>query len=79
MTDIAQILEELAKSADPVDVLRSLVLEQGGFWSNPTEPSGLFEVQFAGLIGIGPSPASAVDDWIMQAHARLKPMSDSST
>jgi hypothetical protein len=79
MTDIAQILEELAKSADPVDVLRSLVLEQGGFWSNPTEPSGLFEVQFAGLIGIGPSPASAVDDWITQAHGRLKPMSDSVT
>jgi hypothetical protein len=74
MTDLKQMLDQVSRSAAPADVLRDLVLQNDGFWSVPTEISGLFEVQLAGLVGLGPSPAAAADDWIVQARARvLKP------
>lgn len=75
MTDLKQMLDQVSRSAAPADVLRDLVLQHDGFWSDPKEISGLFEVQLAGLVGLGPSPAAAADDWIVQARARvLKPL-----
>jgi hypothetical protein len=72
MTDLKQMLDLVSRSAAPADVLRDLVLQHDGFWSDPREISGLFEVQLGGLVGLGPSPAAAADDWLVQAHARLR-------
>jgi hypothetical protein len=72
MTDVAQVLSELSGSADPVAVLRTAVLSQGGFWPEQPPASGLFEVQLCGVVGIGPSQAAAVDDWVTQAKAYLR-------
>jgi hypothetical protein len=70
MTDMDSILSEVAKAADPVAVIRKHVLAQGGVWADETPISGLFEIQLAGLIGIGPSAPTAAEDWIMQARQR---------
>jgi hypothetical protein len=52
--------------------MRSAVLSQGGFWPEQQPTSGLFEVQLFGVVGIGPSQAAAVDDWVVQAKAYLR-------
>ena len=67
MTDIQRVLTEIAKVADPVNAIRRLVLAHGGTWTDADNATGLFEVQLAGLVGIGPSAATAVDDWLQQA------------
>ena len=72
MSEIANILYEIAREADPVGVIRSWVLAQGGFWPEAEIQSGLFEIQLAGLIGLGPSVQAAVEDWVYQAKAHLK-------
>jgi hypothetical protein len=72
MTDIAEVLAQLSGPDDPVVVLRSAVLSQGGFWPEQQPGSGLFEVQLFGVVGIGPSQAAAVDDWVVQAKAYLR-------
>jgi hypothetical protein len=71
MTDIVHLLSALESAQDPVETIRSLVLEHGGLWCDPEHATGVFEIQLAGLVGIGPSAASAVDDWKLQARARL--------
>ena len=71
MTDIEDVLAEMAKAADPVDTIRHLVLAQGGTWTDAENATGLFDVQLAGLVGIGPSAATAVDDWLQQAKKTL--------
>ena len=72
MTDLEQIIAEISLSADSVEALRHLVLAHDGFWSDQTPQSGIFEIQMAELVGIGPCPAAAADDWIAQAKARLE-------
>ncbi|NRP50618.1 hypothetical protein XMV201_002388 [Aliiroseovarius sp. xm-v-201] len=69
MTDIAQVLGEVSTAADPVDVLRAAVLSQDGFWPSQQVGVGIYEVQLFGVVGIGPSQAGAVDDWVVQANA----------
>ena len=72
MTDIASILADVSRASEPVTVIRDLVVEQGGSWCDPAATSGIFEVQLAGLVGIGPSQAAAVDDWILQANEAVR-------
>ena len=79
MTDIADILAEVMHSPEPVDAIRAMVLAHGGSWADPENVSGLFEVQLAGLIGIGPSAASAVDDWVYQAKRQVGGKTDVKT
>jgi hypothetical protein len=69
MSGITQILNQVNQAADPVETIRALVLEQGGHWYDPETSLGIVEIQLAGLVGIGPSVPSAVDDWILQARA----------
>ena len=71
MTDIATLLSRIDAAAEPTETIRSLVLEHGGLWCDPENVTGIFEIQLAGLVGIGPSAASAVDDWTLQARAQL--------
>lgn len=69
MVEITRILAEIRRAADPVQVARDLVLADGGAWLAPENHRGLFEIQLAGLVGIGPSARAAVEDWIAQAMA----------
>lgn len=72
MSEIANILLQIARATDPVGVVRSCVLAQGGSWPDAETQSGVFEIQLAGLIGLGSSLRTAVDDWVLQAKAHLR-------
>ena len=66
--DIPAVLSKLAASSNPVEVIRDLVLRAGGFWQDTVEASGLFEIQLAGITGLGSSAQAAVEDWVIQAR-----------
>ena len=66
--DIPAVLSEVAAAGNPVEVIRDLVLRTGGFWQDKVEGSGLFEIQLAGITGLGPSAEAAVEDWLIQAR-----------
>jgi hypothetical protein len=72
MSEIAHILAEITRTADPVGAIRSCVLARGGTWPDAEIRSGLFEIQLAGLVGLGASARTAVEDWILQAKAHLR-------
>jgi hypothetical protein len=67
MTVIEDILRTLEGASDPVAELRSRVLQENGLWFDPEEARGIVEIQLVGLVGVGPSVAAAVDDWVEQA------------
>ena len=67
MTVIEDILRALEGASDPVAELRNRVLQENGLWFDPEEVRGIVEIQLAGLVGVGPSVAAAVDDWVEQA------------
>lgn len=69
MTVIEDILRALEGASDPVAELRARVLQENGLWFDPEEVRGIVEIQLAGLVGVGPSVVSAVDDWVEQAKA----------
>ena len=69
MTVIEDILRALEGASDPVAELRNRVLQENGLWFDPEEVRGIVEIQLAGLVGVGPSVAAAVDDWVEQAKA----------
>ena len=69
MTVIEDILRALEVASDPVAELRNRVLQENGLWFDPEEVRGIVEIQLAGLGGVGPSVAAAVDDWVEQAKA----------
>lgn len=71
MTDIASVLSQISQASDPVEALRSAILDQDGAWPNENA-TGLFEIQLHSVIGLGPSQQAAVDDWIVQARIRAK-------
>jgi hypothetical protein len=66
--DLPALLSEVTSASNPVEMIRDLVLQTGGFWQEAGEKTGLFEIQLAGIIGLGPSAEAAVDDWLMQAR-----------
>jgi hypothetical protein len=66
--DIPAVLSKLSASSNPVEVIRDLVLRTGGFWQDTEEASGLFEIQLAGITGLGSSAQAAVEDWVIQAR-----------
>jgi hypothetical protein len=68
---LSPIVEQLRSVTDKVALVRDLVLAHGGFWQDPENQTGLFEIQLAGLAGIGPSAAAAVEDWLAQAMTFL--------
>ena len=74
MADIPQILAQIAQADDPTEVIKANVLQDGGLWVEPGDHArSLVEIQLCGLVGIWPSVAAAVDDWIVQArHAMQK-------
>ena len=66
--DIPAVLSKLSASSNPVEVIRDLVLRTCGFWQDTEEASGLFEIQLAGITGLGSSAQAAVEDWVIQAR-----------
>ena len=72
MTDIESILADVNRAAEPVQAVRDMIFERGGSWFIPETSSGIFEIQLAGLVGIGPSLSGAVDDWMVQANEALR-------
>lgn len=69
--DIALTLHKLRSASDQLAVARQIVLERGGHWADDPPPSGIFEIQLLGLVGIGSGAATAIEDWIAQAEAML--------
>ena len=67
-SDLPALLTEVTSASNPLEVIRALVLQTGGFWQDETQKPGLFEIQLAGIIGLGPSAETAVDDWLQQAQ-----------
>lgn len=65
------ILGRLRGAPDQLEVARTIVLEQGGQWIDAAGKLGVFEIQLAGLAGIGPSPLTAIEDWMVQARETL--------
>ena len=68
---ITEILRQLASANDRVAAARQIVLEHGGQWADDPPPSGIFEIQLLGLVGIGSGAATAIEDWMAQAEAML--------
>lgn len=71
--DFPQILQQLRAASDRLAAARQIVLERGGYWADDPAPSGIFEIQLLGLMGIGSSAETAVEDWITQAEAVIAP------
>lgn len=69
--DIALVLQHLRAASDQLTTARQIVLERGGYWADDPPPSGIFEMQLLGLVGIGPNAKTAVEDWIAQAEAAI--------
>lgn len=70
MTPLSDIIGQLESASDPVDVLRRLVLEDGGDWPAALQPDGhhLIEIQFRGVTGFGFSEAAATRNWLENAR-----------
>jgi len=70
MKELNDIIGQLESSTDPEDVLRRLVLEDGGNWPDALEPDGrhLVEIQFRGVTGFGFSEAAATRNWLENAR-----------
>lgn len=70
MTPLSDIVGQLDSATDPVNVLRRLVLEDGGYWPTALEPDGrhLIEIQFRGVTGFGFSEAAATRNWLDNAR-----------
>ena len=66
--DIALTLEQLRSTNDRLMTARQIVLERGGTWADDPPPSGIFEIQLLGLVGIGSGAETAVEDWMAQAE-----------
>ena len=65
--DFQNIIEQLRMDADPVALMRSLVIQWGGQWADHIEDT-LFEINFLGVAGLGYGAAAAVANWIENAQ-----------
>ena len=70
MTELNDIIGQLDSATDPEEVLRLLILEDGGDWPAALEPDGrhLVEIQFRGVTGFGFSEAEATRNWLENAR-----------
>jgi len=73
---IGVILSSLREATDKVAVVRAHVLAEAGTWQDPEVGTGLFEIQLAGIWGIGSSAETAVEDWIAQAERLVQGRED---
>ena len=67
--DFQNIIEQLRTDADPVALMRSLVIQSGGQWADHGEDT-LFEINFLGVAGLGYGAAAAVANWIENAQRK---------
>ena len=65
--DFQNIIEQLRTDANPVALMRSLVIQSGGQWADHIEGT-LFEINFLGVAGLGYGAAAAVANWIENAQ-----------
>ena len=74
MIELNDIVGQLESSTDPEDVLRRLVLEDGGNWPDALEPDErhLVEIQFRGVTGFGFSEAAATRNWLENARGDVE-------
>lgn len=70
MAELNDIIGQLETATDPADVLRRMVLEDGGNWPAALEPDErhLVEIQFRGVTGFGFSEAAATRNWLENAR-----------
>ena len=63
----AQLLEN---TKDPLSQLRSIILENGGFWDDKLAEcsSELFEIHLFGIRGAGLGAIKAAEDWLKNAE-----------
>lgn len=74
MTALNDIVGLLATASDPVDVLRRLVLEDGGDWPPALESDGrhLVEIQYCGVTGFGFDTGAATRNWLENARRDME-------
>ena len=77
MAEMAQILAQVERAEDPLEVLKAQIEEDGGLWLEADlQVRGIVELQLCGLVGIGPTVSAAADDWILQARERTRLATD---
>lgn len=71
---LSDILKQIEISENPVALMRKLVLDAGGFWSDHDgrEHATLFEIQVCGVTGYGVGPDAAVTNWIEAASRHIE-------
>jgi len=65
--DFQNIIKQLRTDADPVALMRSLVIQSGGQWADHGDDT-LFEINFLGIAGWGYGAAAAIANWIENAQ-----------
>ena len=65
--DFQNIIKQLRTDADPVALMRSLVIQSGGQWADHIEDT-LFEINFLGIAGLGYGATAAVANWVENAQ-----------
>jgi hypothetical protein len=74
MTPLSDIIRHLETATDPENVLRRLVLEDGGHWPAELQPDGrhLVEIQYCGVTGFGFDTCAAARDWLDNARSDME-------
>ena len=65
--EFQNIIEQLRTHADPVALMRRLVIQSGGQWADHGEDT-LFEINFLGIAGLGYGAAAAAAHWVDNAQ-----------
>lgn len=60
-------MEQLRTTADPVALMRSFIVQSGGYWADHSDNT-LFEIRFLGVAGVGIGADAAVQNWLANAE-----------
>ena len=69
-TELGELIQPVLNSNDPVNTLRHFVLGTDGIWMDAGSTE-LFEISYAGVVGIGFGVQEAAQHWLKQAQAKL--------
>ena len=71
LASVRNLLQTLHVADDPVQVMKVAIIQNGGVWHDQSQIPCLYEVQCYGVIGLGPTHSSAVDDWVQLAKKEI--------